>query len=84
MTPQEFSDQLSIHLAKKGARVKVQLSHSSSVYLRAKYRGVCHAIRVSDHAPGKRWQSGLGATNVDTRRDRMEAIVIRVSACLGL
>lgn len=64
VTVQEFSDQLSIHLAKMGARVKVQVAHSTSIYLLAKYRNARHSIRISDHAPGKRWVGGLNATNV--------------------
>jgi len=66
VTVQAFADALCIALAKRGARVKVRDSHSSSVYLLAKYRDLTHSIRVSDHPPGKRWKSGLNATNVQT------------------
>jgi len=82
MTVQAFADALCVALAKRGARVKVRDSHSSSVYLLAKYRDLTHSIRVSDHPPGKRWRNSKNSTNLEVQKIQRPDVAPEVAAAV--
>jgi len=80
VTVQEFADALSIALAKRGARVRVRDSHSTSIYLLARYRDTTHSIRVSDHPPGKRWRKSKNSTSLDISKISRVEVAPEVAA----